>query len=216
MSISAPHSEPRQGMSVAEHTLRCRCGTLSGMVVNPRGANRVVCYCGTCQAFAHFLGDKEHILDPQGGSNVIQVLPKNVTFTQGLDALTCLRLTPKGLLRWYARCCRTPIGNTLATPKWSFIGLLHNCLESGERPLDNAFGPVTSWLNTGGAKVNPKPKERGLGKTVGWFLRTTLKARFNGDYVRTPLFHRDTGAPIVTPYVLSSDELARVMAAVRA
>lgn len=216
MNVSAPYSEPRRGGPIAQHPLRCRCGTLAGIVVNPSGANRVVCYCKDCQAFAHFLGDEGRILDPQGGSDIIQVLPKNLTFTQGVDALTCLRLTPKGLLRWYARCCRTPIGNTLATPKWSFIGLLHNCLANTDPTLDEAFGPVTAWVNTRGAKANPKPKEAGRGKVAAWFLRTTLKARFNGDHALTPLFRRDDDVPIVTPYVLSSDELARVRAAVLA
>jgi hypothetical protein len=51
---------------------------------------------------------------------------------------------------------------------------------------------------------------------IRWFLRTALRARFNGDYRRNPLFHPETGAPIVMPQVLSSDEWSRLMQAVRA
>ena len=120
------------------------------------------------------------------------------------------------LLRWYASCCNTPIGNTLATQKFSFIGLVHSCLEGAGAPLDDAFGPVRAWVNANSAKGDPKPKVRGLGTTVGWFLTTTLKARLNGSYKQTPFFRTDTGAPVVSPRVLSSEEHARVMDTVQA
>src|SRR5262249_4608784 len=133
-----------------------------------------------------------------------------ITFTQGVDALACIRLAPKGLLRWYASCCKTPIGNTLATPKLSFVGLVHSCLEN---PAE--FGPVRVRANTKSAKGDPKPKQVGIATTVCWFLLTVLKACFNGDYRRTPFFRAD-GAPVVTPRVLSDDEHAHVMRAVLA
>src|ERR1700760_285054 len=79
-------------------------------------------------------GLSEHeTLDARGGSDIVQVLPKNVTFLQGVNSLACMRLTDKGMVRWYASCCKTPIGNTLADYKISFIGLLHDCLESEDR-----------------------------------------------------------------------------------
>ena len=195
---------------MSAYPLRCQCGALQGSLVNTQTANRAVCYCRDCQAFAHFLGQAERVLDSRGGSDIVQVLPRNLTFTQGGEMLACLRLTDKGLFRWYARCCRTPIGNTLATPKLSFIGLVHACLQGDGASLDEAFGPVRAWVNTNGALGDPKPKEAGRGRVVGWFLRTTLKARFNGDYKRTPFFNSETGAPVSVPYVLSSEEHARV------
>ena len=45
-------------------------------------------------------------------------------------------------------------------------------------------------------------------KAIGWFLCTTLKARFNGDYKRSPFFNPTTGAPIAMPRVLTSDPLS--------
>ena len=198
------------------HPMQCRCGTLRGLVNEPRSANRVVCYCRDCQAFAVFLGRQEEILDERGGSDLIQVLPKNVTFTQGIEALACLRLTQKGMVRWYASCCRTPIGNTLATPKVSFVGLLSTCLENPGVPLDEAFGPVRAWINPSGARGSPKPQIAGRGRIVAWLIGSVLKARLNGDYRHTPFFRADTGAPVVSPRVLSDAELASVMDAVRA
>jgi hypothetical protein len=196
------------------HPLQCRCGLLKGFVANPRSANHAVCYCRDCQAFAHVLGRTNDVLDERGGSEVMQVLPKNVTVTQGIEKLASIRLTPKGLVRWYASCCNTPIGNTLATPKFSFIGLVHTCLEGGNASLDESFGPVTAWVNTKSARGNPKPGQKGIGSSVVWFIRNTLKARLNGDYRRTPFFRADTGALIVAPRVLSPEEHAAVMRAV--
>ena len=124
-----------------QHPLQCRCGTIKGWVSDTESANRVVCYCRDCQAFARFLGQESATLDAQGGSDVVQTLPKNVTFTQGADALACMRLTEKGMVRWYAGCCKTPIGNTLENYKISFVGLLHNCLEAPEHPLQVCSAP---------------------------------------------------------------------------
>ncbi len=203
-------------MNAGVHPLRCRCGKLRGTVANPRAANHAICYCKDCQAFIHYLGNVSDVLDARGGSEILQTLPRNLTFTEGLEQLACLRLTPKGLVRWYTRCCRTPIGNTLITPKWSFIGLLHSCLRSDSLSLEASFGPVRAWVHTDSAKGDPKPKARGIGTSIGWLLRTMVKARLNGDYRLTPLFRAHTGAPIVVPHVLSAEERTRVREAVRA
>jgi Family of unknown function (DUF6151) len=197
------------------HPLECKCGKIKGIVADPGSANHAICYCKDCQAFAHFLGSAAEILDKQGGSDIVQVLPKNLTFTQGVESLACMRLTPKGLLRWYASCCRTPIGNTLATPKISFVGLLHSCLEGRNGSMTDVFGPVVACVNINGAIGSPKPKAKGQGRTLGWFIRTALGARINGDYKRTPFFRPDTGVPVVTPKVLTDEERAVVMDAVR-
>jgi hypothetical protein len=191
-----------------QHPLQCRCGTIKGWV-STQGANRVVCYCRDCQAFARFLGQEGETLDAQGGSDVVQTLPKNVTFTQGAHALACMRLTDKGMVRWYAGCCKTPIGNTLENYKISFVGLLHNCLETPEYPLEHSFGAVRTYANPQGAIGDPKPKAAGMRATIWWFVKSILKARINGDYKRTPFF-RD-GRPIATPRVISSAERASAM-----
>src|ERR1700722_18306358 len=196
------------------HTLQCRCGTIKGFVSAPRTANRCVCYCKDCQAFAHFLERADDVLDERGGSDISQILPKHITFLRGVEALACMRLTPKGLLRWYAGCCNTPVGNTLATPKFSFVGLLHSCLQDPARSLDDSFGPIRARVNTGGASGSPKPRSVGLGRAGLWFITTTLKARINGDYRQTPFFNPSTGNPIVSPRVLGGAEHSSVMNAV--
>jgi hypothetical protein len=112
--------------------------------------------------------------------------------------------------------CGTLQGVIADVSKVSFIGLLHSCLHGGDKSLDEVFGPVRAWVNTKGARGEPKPKVVGMGVAVRWFLAMTLRARFSGDYRRTPLFQPDTGQPVVTPRVLSEAEHANVMSAVHA
>src|SRR5512138_1141593 len=113
----APIQARKRSRIDMSHSLKCSCGRVKGVIADAVVANHGVCYCRDCQAFAHFLGRPREILDERGGSDIVQVLPRWVTFTAGIGSLACMRLTPKGLLRWYAPCCNTPIGNTLATPK---------------------------------------------------------------------------------------------------
>jgi hypothetical protein len=48
-----------------------------------------------------------------------------------------------------------------------------------------------------------------MGATLGWFAKTIIKARVNGDYRRSPFFK--DGAPIAIPRVISSAERASAM-----
>lgn len=193
------------------HPLQCKCGTLKGTVSLSQGVNRAVCYCRDCQAFAHFLGKASETLDAQGGTDVIQTLPARLTFTAGQEVLACVRLSEKGLVRWYAKCCNTPIGNTLIDYRISFIGLVHTCLQTPEKSLDSSFGPVRIRSFTKGAKggvVKSNPLAM-----MGAILRLIAMvggARITGTYKRTPLFSPDTGAPIATPKILSAAERAAV------
>jgi hypothetical protein len=196
------------------HPLQCRCGTLKGYVTHPERVNRVVCYCRDCQAFAHFLGGANDILDAQGGSDVIQAIPANVTFVAGTEALACMRLGEKGLLRWYTKCCSTPIGNTVANYRVSFIGLVHSCLDSTGESLDASFGPVRMWSFTKSAKVPVNAPRFSLVAGMARFAGMVIRARFDGSYKRTPLFVASTGTPIVTPQVLSPSERERLRNAV--
>jgi Family of unknown function (DUF6151) len=193
------------------HPLQCRCGTVKGYVTDPHKVNRAVCYCRDCQAFAHFLGRSGEILDSQGGTDVIQTLPARVIFTEGREALACMRLSKNGLLRWYTACCKTPIGNTLPNFRASFVGLIHSCLENAGAPLDGSFGPVRMRVNTKSAKGNPAPAAFGGMLGIMRVLAMVARARIDGSYRRTAFFSVDTGAPIAAPTVLSHAEKAGLM-----
>ena len=135
------------------HPLQCQCGTLKGYVSPPDMANRAVCYCKDCQAFAHFLERPDDaVLNELGGTEIVATLPRHVHFTQGLEALVCMSLSDHGLLRWYTSCCNTPIGNTPRDFKTSYVGLLHSCLTKRAPSLQDSFGPVRMVLQTKSAK----------------------------------------------------------------
>lgn len=187
---------------------------LKGYVDCPETANRGICYCRDCQAFARYLGQEQEIMDEKGGTEVMQTLPKHVHISEGAEALACVRLTEKGLLRWYASCCNTPIGNTPPSYKISFVGLVHNCLDSAGKSLDESFGPVRMRVNTKSAKGDPKPQSMGVAPAVLRFMGMLAKARVDGSYLRTPFFNVKDGTPVARPRVLSPIELEKLKNAV--
>lgn len=192
------------------HPLHCRCGTLKGYVSNLKVINRCVCYCKDCQAFAHFLGRADDVLDADGGTDIVQTLPANVTITEGREVLVCMRLSQHGLLRWYTGCCNTPVGNTMANFRVSFVGLIHSCLEAPGMSLEGTFGPVRMWVHTKSARGDVASKAGGMVPGILRFVAMVARARIDGSYKRTPLFSPGTGTPIVVPKVLSRSELDRV------
>jgi hypothetical protein len=184
------------------HALRCNCGKLQGTLKHTTEINRCVCYCTDCQAFARFLKREHDILDAVGGTSIVQTIPKHVNFLEGTENLACIRLTETGLLRWYAACCNTPIGNTPPNSKFPFIGLIHNCLSTEPASLDKTFGPVRMHVNTQSAIGEPKPKSMGFFTGNLRVMGMVLRSRLDGSYKQNPFFVAATGAPIVTPKVL--------------
>ena len=197
-------------MSPAQtHPLRCRCGALQGHVELQGLRNRMRCYCLDCQAFARFLGPAERVLDAQGGSDVVQIAPHHIRITQGHEQLSVMRLSPKGMLRWYTACCRTPVGNTLDRRDKPFTGLLVQCLDSA--PLAPSFGPVNASANTQSAWGEPKPRAFGLPGALLRILGMVIGSRLTGRYRDTPFFAAD-GTPVAEPRVLTPAERDRLTA----
>lgn len=190
-----------------KHTIQCRCGCLRAEVSGGGMSNRVICYCTDCQAFAKFLGRGADIMDAQGGTEIVQIAQARVHFIQGQDQLKVVRLSQSGMLRWYAACCKTPLGNTLASPKWSFIGLIHSALE--RRQMDSDFGAKVSQVNTASALGAPKPQQNGMLRMMLRFLWIVASNRLSGRYIRSPFFDA-AGTPIAQVQVLSLDELAAI------
>jgi hypothetical protein len=172
--------------------------------VGKRNGNRCACYCGSCQAFAHYLGRGEEILDANGGTDIYQVAPQRLEILEGREHLACVHLTKKPTLRWYTSCCKTPLGNTLNTHKLPFIGLIHNCIDASgiEGGLDAVVGPVRARVN--GTDAIGDTRGLDLHETtpaaVYWrFAKFALPSRLSGAYKKSPLFDPETGRPIVKP-----------------
>ncbi len=197
-------------------TVRCTCGALQGVAhaVSARAGNHVVCHCDDCQTFAHFLHRAADVLDAHGGTEIFQMSQANLEIAAGADRLACMRLTPRGMLRWYAGCCNTPIANTLATNKVPFVGMVHLCIQTppGDGSLDAALGPIQlrafrkfAQGDTAGIPADRVP----LPLVALRFAGLMLKWKLRGDSRRS-LFFDPSGQPVVPPRVLSAAERAEL------
>jgi hypothetical protein len=140
--------------------LSCACRKLRGTALDvaPGNGCRVVCYCDDCQAFARFLG-RSDITDAWGGTDVLQVAPRSLRLDDPSGVLACVRLSPKGMHRWYCAECRTPIGNAMSA-RVPFVGLIHCFMDhaSDERTRDELLGPP--YYSQGKFAAAGLPKER--------------------------------------------------------
>lgn len=186
--------------------LRCRCGAVRGVArgVAPSTVNRCFCYCDDCQAFAHFLGRADDVLDALGGTEIIQMSQATVGFTAGVGKLAALRLSPSGMIRWYASCCRTPIGNTMATTAMPFIGVIRAFVDAPSAALGPIRGRGFAKSAKGGSAAVPKD---GLPELlmIARVLAKVLRWRLRGDHRRSQLFDA-TGRPFAAPRVLTAAE----------
>jgi len=188
-------------------TLQCRCGEVRGVVTNvsPISVNRVVCYCDDCQAFLHHLR-RVDLLDAHGGTDIVQVAPASVSFVQGKERIVGLRLGPNGLYRWYASCCRTPLGN-MVSPAIPFVGIVAQAFASEKQKPDDLFGaPIGAIYGkyaVGGARAgstgpNLRLFFRAIRMVLGWRIR--------GQAWPHPFFRRQTRLPDYPLTTLSEKE----------
>ncbi len=200
------------------HRFQCRCGQLTGEVADTRSALHAVCYCRDCQAYAHHLGQADTVLDALAGTEVVGTHARNVSFTGGTEQLACVSLTGKGLLRWYARCCNTPLANTGRDRRMPYVGLVHSCLRLGGEALEQpAFMPVQMHLETAGAQGGTPPRLgawRQARALLGFMPRIAL-SRWTGSYRHTPFFD-GAGVPVAAVHVLTPAEHERAMGSVGA
>jgi hypothetical protein len=177
-------------------------GVVTG--VSPRTGSRIVCYCDDCQAFAHFL-ERPDVLDAHGGTDIFQVAPAQLRITTSGDLLRCVRLSERGLFRWYANCCHTPIGNTL--PRVPFVGLIRTFMDpERDGSLDTVMGKPLGFVQRRFAVGGPPPLP---GLSVGLVLHVShlLFAWWvGGKGTPSPFFEDRTRAPRVEPRVLGVPE----------
>lgn len=164
-------------------------------------------------------------MDSKGGTDIIQLSPAHFRLVTGKKNLSVLRLSPNGLLRWYASCCNTPICNTPANPDMPYLGLLtrnfkklkknakrNNKDQSVPNHADNILariGPVS--FGVGAGSQHPIVADWRVAKGFGFKgLLSTLKNigrwRLRGDQKRSELINAETGEPVLTPYILSLEE----------
>lgn len=199
-------------MNRPAHPLRCRCGTLRGLVHRPETARRAICHCRDCQAAARFLGEPARTLDAQGGTDIAAILPADLAFSAGTEAIACFSLSPAGLLRWYAGCCRTPLANTPRNPQVAYVGLLHDVLDTPPADLDASFGPPRVRVHTESATGSVPGSSRLAGAaTMLHLTRRLLVARLGGGWRGNPFFPDGTARPLREPQVLSREQRSALM-----
>lgn len=193
-------------------TLRCRCGAFIGTAtqVSAKAGIRGVCYCDDCQAFARYLDADGTTLDAQGGTDIFQMSPARLTVAQGLERLACVKVTPKGPLRWYADCCRAPIGNTAPTRQLPIVGMILSSVQARPQELDKVLGPVQARVMVRYAKgvvADSAPTYDGFPPShIARMLWKILVWRIGGDHRRSPFFDSSTGKPITSPRLLDANE----------
>ena len=152
--------------------LRCRCGEVRGRVkdASAETSNHVVCYCDDCQAFLHHL-KRTDLLDEHGGTDVVQMAPAPLSFERGKERLAGVRLTPKGLHRWYASCCNTPMGNTM--PSVPFVAVVTAAFERPEvfgAPRARIFGKYAIGTAPEGSTTwDVRFLARSVRLVLGWY-----------------------------------------------
>lgn len=183
--------------------LECRCGRVRGCAVNitPSSGNRVVCCCKDCQQFANKLERGSEVLDKFGGSEIYQTSQSQVSIDAGADQLRCIRLSPKGLLRWYTGCCNTPVANTM-NASMPFVGVLAIFMKDINR--DEVLGPVRAYVQTQYAIAEPDYPHSSKKFPVGITLRIMRKIlgwKIRGMH-KPSAFFDESGAPTSKPAIL--------------
>ncbi|WP_257386191.1 DUF6151 family protein [Tahibacter caeni] len=189
-----------------EFPLRCRCGNVQATLAEPQRAARAVCYCRDCQAFARFLGRAQLTLDRYGGTDIVATSPHRLRFTRGVEELRCMSLSEKGLLRWYAGCCNTPLANTPRDPALPYVGIVYDSLPESAAARDAAFGPARIALNTASATGTVAATPWATVAGMLRILRNVVAARVSGRYRDNPFFERGSGRPVVAPLVLTPEQ----------
>jgi hypothetical protein len=174
--------------------------------VRPSNCTHGVCYCNDCQAFARWLGI-DGVMNERGGTDIVQIAPAQVRWTAGADRLRCVRLAPKGMVRWYSDCCRTPAGNTVSA-RVPFVGLPRPAFV--ELPIE-AVGPAVGA--NGRFAIGGVPPDVHARAPLGFIAHAVwMLTRWwiGGKGRPSPYFDEQTGAPRSTPTMLDATERARL------
>ena len=125
--------------------VRCFCGKVNGVLkIVKKDLFYAQCFCCDCQNYAKHLESEDKILDQYGASSLIQTYPKYLTLLEGKEHINCVQIKEKGLLRWYANCCNSPLANTMTNPRVPFISISTQVLKfKSKEEKERLLGPVS-------------------------------------------------------------------------
>lgn len=172
----------------------CECGTVRGEV-SPGQDLAIRCHCSDCRS-AYTIHDRP---DP-GPVEILQVTQGRMRFTSGADHVAALRLGPKGGLRIYAACCRSPLAYIGPKPRIAFAALNADRLDD-----PSAFGPVEAEAfvpKRGGGQTH-----KGLLRMMSGLASRILSENLSGDWRNSPFFDKG-GDPVHAARQISRAERA--------
>ena len=195
--------------------LGCACGAVTGQLLNATAdnGNYAVCYCDDCQAFARSTGGAA-VMNDRGGTAIYQTTPSQVRISDPGHHLRAIRLTPKGLLRWYTDCCRTPVGNLMAAPRSPFVGLIHTFFAGDTDVLTREFGAPVALIQgrfaIGGCPegVHPTASPAVIFRSIAFVGR----GLWGGKHQPSAFIDAATGQPTAEVRVLTPTERAGLAA----
>jgi hypothetical protein len=176
----------------------------------PKNGTRVTCYCRDCQAYEAFLGRTDDVLNDKGGSDIYQTVPHRFTLETGHEHLAAIRVTDGRLLRWYTRCCQSPLGSTPDTPDLPIMGLLTKpFLQQDADAAEKAFGKSKGALFPKEAWSPPLEDNASLPALIVAALARAFGTRLKAKGKEHPFFTADK-TPRVEPRLLSPEERAEI------
>ena len=192
-----PDRESHKASSV-DLGFACTCGAVTGTLAHagPQAGDHVVCHCTDCQAFATRFGQADRILDEHAGTALYQARCAAMRIATGRDRLACLHLTDKPTLRWYARCCDTPMFNSYKTGRIPYITtLIANCDPARRDQLRRPIGHLFTAEATGDVRHLKHMSMTGMMRR---FFRRMVADVLAGNRRRSALFDPLTLDPIAT------------------
>ena len=183
----------------------CRCEKVAGEIaIAEPAAIRCVCYCRDCQAQARHFGLEDSFMDAEGGIEIVQVAPGNVRFTKGREHIRALKLIPakRGVIRFYAGCCDTPLFSTPPSESWPVLGFPVAGIDADPGTRERAFGPVEFVPFRSGQTGKGTPG-KGPFRHMAAMLRFMRRAKRLGK-MDNPVW--ENGRPIAEPRLLTNEE----------
>lgn len=161
--------------------LSCNCGKFKARAkdVSKRCSTRMVCYCKDCRAYGEQFKDTSATLDAYGGTEVYQVTQDKFEIEEGGEFLRCFRLTDKGLNRFYASCCGTPVGNLKST-SIPLLSLIHDIIDKSI-DRDQVLGPILYRIH--GSYVKVQPTEFTISPRIPLMLKLRIFPRLALAYI---------------------------------
>jgi len=171
-------------------------------VPSASAGTRVTCYCKDCQTGSLLHDGGADMLSAAGGTDIWQTTPDRIEIVAGAEHLKVIRLSPKGLMRWHAGCCGTPICNTLLKLGLPFVGVI---LRQSNRPTsDLIYGKVRCHAATKSARPGEgaPAADKGFNRAGFNVLQRMLATWLSGRAKDNPLRGAD-GGPIAPVEVIS-------------